>query len=138
MHRKTVLHLPFPPSNNRLYGARSGHGKGRYKLANYVEWLARANTALSQQIPMRLMAPLHADRVNMIYVFHRPDKRTRDLGNYLKGADDFLVKSNLLADDSLIHGLTAFWHDNEHFNHLQCARPTVAGVTITISDAGVL
>lgn len=134
MHRKTVIHLPFPPSNNRLYGARSGHGKGRYKLANYTVWLDKAGAALSEQFPVRFMAPHHSGLVNMIYVFKRPDKRVRDLSNYLKGTDDFLVQSNLIADDSLIHGLTAFWSENVYYRDFQCARPSEAGVTVTIED----
>lgn len=131
------IFLPFPPSNNRLYGARSGHGKGRYKLPGYVDWLNRANTAFASQVRTRLTRPLFNDPVNMIYVFKRPDKRRRDLGNGLKALDDFLTHANVLADDSLIHGVTAFWDTNVSYKDFACFRPEFAGVAITIKAVAV-
>ncbi len=101
------LVLPFPPTVNGLY---PGRGR-RHKSARYKEWLDDAMRALIAQRPH----PYYREPVRIIYAFGRPDKRVRDLANYLKAIDDFLgggPKSEagpVLVDDSLIEHLTVYW-----------------------------
>ncbi len=99
------LVLPFPPTANNLYpGMRQRHKSARYK-----EWCADAMHALIAQRPH----PYYRDPVRVTYAFGRPDKRIRDLANYLKAVDDFLGGGKepgpVLYDDSLIEHLTVYW-----------------------------
>ncbi len=100
------LVLPFPPSVNSLY---PGLGR-RHKSARYKEWSDDAMRALIAQRPH----PYYREPVRIIYAFGRPDKRVRDVENYLKAMSDFLggpknEPGPVLYDDSLIEYLTVYW-----------------------------
>ena len=81
--------LPFPPSTNGLYGG--GSNQKRFPSKAYKKWLA-------------ICPKLHGDKINepvtMEYIFTFPDKGSRDISNYLKAPEDFLVNSGILEDDN--------------------------------------
>jgi crossover junction endodeoxyribonuclease RusA len=89
------LYLPWPPSVNALYSGM----RRRYKSARYQKWEIEAANSLR----MQKWSPLAALPLQIKYVFGRPDKRRRDLANYLKPIDDLLVHQNVIIDDSWIH-----------------------------------
>jgi len=97
------LMLPYPPSINGLFAGKAR----RFTSRAYKSWQADADYALMQQTPL----PRFTDRVAMTLTFGRPDKRRRDLGNLEKAVSDQLVKSGILADDSLIEILMLAWGD---------------------------
>lgn len=51
--------------------------------------------------------------VQITHRLGRPDKRIRDISNYIKATEDFLVSRGVLKDDSLIHWFGAGWDDIE-------------------------
>lgn len=123
--RVTNLTLPFPPSVNGLYdgGMRT---KRRFKSARYKKWIKAADGHLIHQVALPSAHEYrHSGIVNIEYRFKRPDKRTRDLANYIKAVDDFLVENRIIKDDSLIHILTARWDDSID-----------DGALVTIVDSG--
>jgi crossover junction endodeoxyribonuclease RusA len=90
--------------NNLFFNVKHG----RVTSAKYADWQKRAWEAFIQQ-PDRLHR--HTEQVAVIYTFGRPDNRRRDLFNLEKALSDFLVKQDVLADDSLIHRGTVQWGD---------------------------
>ncbi len=96
-----VITLPLPPSVNALYA-----GKGRrYKSKRYEAWIIEARSALV----MQRFTPYGPVPLSVHYKFGRPDKRVRDLLNYPKALDDFMVDMGIIADDSWIHHAIAEW-----------------------------
>ena len=95
--------LPIPPSVNGLYngGMRS---KRRFISSKYQDWIDLAGHLLAQQRQDNI-----AGLTFITYGFQRPDKRRRDVQNYIKAVTDLLVKRNVIEDDSLIQGEYAYW-----------------------------
>lgn len=83
------IELPIPPSVNALYGQRPG--KKRFKSAKYKAWEA----SLPDIKPVGIEGP-----VRICYVLHFPDNRRRDISNFIKASEDFLVSSGVLVDDN--------------------------------------
>lgn len=81
--------LPFPVSVNQIYGG--GSGQKRFPSKKYKSWLA----SCPKLHPAQIDYP-----VNMEYIFSWPDNRDRDISNYIKGAEDYIVKSGVLKDDN--------------------------------------
>ena len=81
--------LPFPVSVNGAYGG--GSGQKRFPSKKYKEWLAKCPKLSAEHIN---------ECVYIVYIFYFPDARTRDISNYIKVVDDFLVKSGVLIDDN--------------------------------------
>jgi len=98
-----ILWLPFPPSLNSLYPGKVR----RHKSEKYEVWIKEAGQALMQQdCSMRFDKP-----VCVAYKFGQPNKKKRDLDNLLKAPNDLLVAHGIIADDSLIHRISAEWAD---------------------------
>lgn len=97
----TKLVLPLPPSVNSLY---AGYGR-RHKSKRYEKWTVEARNALRFQP----FTPLDAVPLMAHFRIGRPDRRKRDLSNLLKAAEDFMVDTGVIPDDSWIHKLTAEW-----------------------------
>lgn len=83
--------LPFPPSVNGMFGQKSN--KRRFKSKQYKEWLKKAPD---------IFAPdgMIDYPVKIEYTFFLPDRRKRDLSNYLKAPEDFLVSQCVIEDDN--------------------------------------
>lgn len=91
MKKIYTTELPFPPSVNSLYGG--GSKQRRFKSKQYKEWL-KACPALVLAEGGAIEYP-----VKVRYTFYFPDKRRRDLSNYHKAPEDYIVAQCVLVDD---------------------------------------
>lgn len=90
-HAKTILDCEIatvPPSVNHYWIAS---GKKRF-LSNQAKAFHRI---------VRQLVPAHKtiERLKLEVTFHFPDRRCRDIDNYLKATIDSLVKCGLCVDD---------------------------------------
>ena len=96
------LHLPFPPTVNSYY-----------KKSRYGVHIAEAGRKYRSQVlaeveeqwgsTSRLDYKLYVE-----VVIHPPDKRKRDLDNYMKALLDSLTEAGIWEDDSLIDQLIVY------------------------------
>lgn len=98
-----MILLPFPPSCNGLYPGKAR----RYKSKAYKAWITEAEFQLRQQ-----SLPVFKGKVIIHYWFGRPDRRRRDLENYLKAVSDILVTFRIIEDDSDVEKLVAEWSED--------------------------
>jgi len=99
------LMLPFPPTVNNLF-VNSRRTGGRFPSTQYKLWRREAARVLAGQAPL----PRFGDaKVVLTFSFGRPDKRRRDLFNYVKAPEDMLVEAGVIADDSLVERGTVQW-----------------------------
>lgn len=84
--------LPFPPSVNSAYGNRSN--QKRFKSKKYKEWEKAA-----PELELPECGSIEFS-VKIIYTLYMPDKRKRDLSNYIKIPEDYLVSHGVLWDDN--------------------------------------
>lgn len=115
-----VLHLPWPPTVNSYYKVtRNGQRYLDKKVRIFREAVLKA---LMEQCPeLRLTDPLFME----VYLFP-PDRRKRDLDNYMKGLLDALTDGELWDDDSLVNQLHIYRGEVVKDGH----------VRVEISDAG--
>lgn len=97
----TELHLPYPPSANRLW-RKSRHGM--YRDKKYQQWLEDAAKAARDQRPGAVFG-----RYKLSIQAVRPDRRKRDLDNLLKATSDLLVSVGVIEDDSDCDMIVARW-----------------------------
>lgn len=83
--------LPFPVSVNKAYGG--GSGQQRYKSTAYKEWEKKAARLYNKIKTI-------TDPVKIEYLFFLPDRKSRDLSNFIKVTEDFLVKRGIILDDN--------------------------------------
>lgn len=97
-----VLHLPWPPTVNSYYKVtRQGH---RYLDKKVRVFRASVAESVNEQVPgVTLDESLFVE----VYLYP-PDRRKRDLDNYMKGLLDALTEAGLWEDDSLINQLHIF------------------------------
>lgn len=95
-----MIRLPFPPSVNTIY--RNVPGKGRVKTGKYKAWCEEA------ALRAGYVEPIHGF-VKLDIILGKPDKRKRDLDNYLKATLDFLVDYQVIDDDSYVDDLRIRW-----------------------------
>jgi crossover junction endodeoxyribonuclease RusA len=81
--------LPFPPSVNSLFGG--GSAQKRFPSKKYKDWRA----SCPRLDPLGISTPCLVR-----YTFWLPDNRKRDLSNYLKAPEDYLVSQRVLVDDN--------------------------------------
>ena len=99
MNNDVVLYLPFPPTVNSYYKVTmSGQ---RYLDKRVVGFREQVEKAINEQAPN-----LHLDeRLFMEVYLFPPDRRKRDVDNYMKGLLDALTKAEIWEDDCLIDQL---------------------------------
>ena len=95
------LLLPLPPSVNNLFAGRTK----RFPSKLYRAWRTEAGAALAAQRPL----PSFSESVEVTLSIGKPDRRKRDLDNLFKAPLDLLVEFGVLADDHLVHRLSASW-----------------------------
>lgn len=83
--------LPFPPSVN---GAYAGGKTQRYKSKRYKAW-EKSLPDLRDLLFSAINYP-----VGIQYILYMPDKRLRDITNYVKLVEDYLVKQGVIEDDN--------------------------------------
>lgn len=97
----TELHLPYPPSANRLW-RRSG--KTIHKSAQYVAWLWDAGALAKTQKPKAV-----AGAYKLTIQARRPDKRRRDLDNLIKPTNDLLAQIGVVSNDCHCEMISVRW-----------------------------
>lgn len=92
------LILPFPPSVNSYWGFKGSHRYLTPKAKDFkqsVFWLFRQSQHKG----------FGRHRIYVSIVLQAPDRRTRDLDNYLKSLLDALTQAGVYNDDSQIDRL---------------------------------
>jgi len=103
MDETVFLTLPeMPPPLSACFN--NNRRRGRVKTKRYSEWIRNVMAA------SRRYEPLDCE-VAAIYLYRRPDRRRRDLGNLEKATSDILVALGVLVDDSQIVDLRLAWSD---------------------------
>lgn len=117
------LYLPFPPSDNNYYVQTRN---GRFISSKGKKFRADTAEAVLEQLP-----DVHIDhKVLVEVVLYMPDKRVRDVANYMKALMDAISKAELWEDDVLIDQLFiyrgALCKDNPHaFVRIGTAGPVI-------------
>ena len=117
------LHLPFPPTLNSYY--KQGKGWKQYISLRGKKFRADVEAEVEQQLVGVVDLPFD-HKLNVTVVLHMPDKRTRDLDNYMKALLDALTKAGVWEDDSQIDQLAIY----------RGARCYAGAVVIAIHDGG--
>lgn len=99
---KIVIELPFAPSVNRLW--RVGKNKRFYKTKAYEEWLGTC----SWLIAINKLTPILGN-YRLTIEATRPDKRKRDIDNFIKAVSDLLQTNGIIEDDCLCEEVIAKW-----------------------------
>ena len=100
------IQLPFPPSSNSLFGT-NWKTKRRFKTKTYEAWLKLADSEVSLAVSHRF-----DDLVALKLTLCKPDKRKRDVSNFIKAVEDLLVRHGVIRDDSYVHSVSATWSDD--------------------------
>lgn len=101
---RITLHLPLPPSTNRLW--RSNRGRV-HRSKVYLDWLQQAGLEWLTQKPKQPKSIPYQFSAQIILV--KPDKRRRDLDNSIKCLLDFCKLHSVIVDDSLCEKLYIRW-----------------------------
>lgn len=90
--------LPAPPSTNNLFFNRKGGGRSR--SAEYNSWLDKAGVILNATRAGKRFAV-----VTPCTILIRVGKcnEARDLSNFLKPAEDLIVKCGVIPNDNVKH-----------------------------------
>ena len=99
MEDDIILYLPWPPTINDYYGTNS-YG-ARFIKQKARKFREACEKALHEQYPHAILA----DRLLVEVVEFPPDRRKRDLDNYMKGLLDGCTVGKLWIDDSIIDQL---------------------------------
>ncbi|PWD68937.1 MULTISPECIES: RusA family crossover junction endodeoxyribonuclease [Pectobacterium] len=103
------LTLPFPPSVNTYWRSpSSGPLAGRHLVsAKGRAFRAQAIACVLEQLRRKPKAI--TSLVAVTITFYPPDRRTRDMDNYLKAPLDALTHAGVWADDSQIQRMLLEW-----------------------------
>jgi len=113
------FYLPFPPTVNNYYVKTQ---RGMFISQKGRKYREATAEALNGQLPS-----VHIDEPMLLeVVLYPPDKRKRDLDNYMKSMLDACTQAGLWEDDSLINQLFIY--------RGQVAKPS-GNVFIRISEA---
>lgn len=96
----TVVHVPVPPSVNKLF--RNVPGKGRAKTREYRDWQAVARRELRRQKPT-----FFDGKVVILITVERHDKSS-DIDNRVKALLDAL-KGIVIVDDKHVVAFATCW-----------------------------
>lgn len=116
-----VLHLPFPPSVNRIWRSGGKSSAGRvYTAPGYTKWKAQADAAvMTIRRPERISGAFCAD-----IALCPPKGHPRgDLDNRIKAILDFCERIELISTDRYCERVCAYWTTSE-------TAPSGARVTI--------
>lgn len=94
-----ILHLPWPPTVNSYYKI-TRHGQ------RYLDKKVRAfRDVVAESVHEQMPGVTLDESIFMEVYLFPPDRRKRDLDNYMKGLLDALTNAGLWDDDSLIDQL---------------------------------
>lgn len=94
------VEMPFPPSVNSMYMQGKNHGQ-KFPTKKLKEFQKEVTAQFSDDD-----REPYFDFVIVNLILYPPDKRTRDIDNYIKAPLDMLTKLRYIADDSQIVNLT--------------------------------
>jgi len=117
------IFVPFPPTINSYYVQTQ---RGRFISKKGRKFREMVGECVHQQIPN--MGIPSETRVLMEVVVHMPDKRVRDLDNYMKPLLDALTHAEVWADDSQVDQLLIY----------RGVINKMAGLSLRISEGGPL
>ncbi len=96
------IELPFPPTINSYYGhTRRGV---KYITKKGKSFREEVRVACVEQNAYNLSL---TSRIQLDVILYPPDRRTRDLDNYMKALLDALTLAKVWGDDEQIDSLTA-------------------------------
>jgi len=98
--KEVFIDLPFPPTVNSYYGHNTRGIKYVSKRGRVFRDLCAEMCNEQNVYNMRIDT-----RISLDVILYPPDKRKRDLDNYMKALQDALTLSNVWTDDELIDGL---------------------------------
>lgn len=105
------FHLPMlPPPLSACFANVAKNG--RADTARYKEFKRAVDGHLAKNCKEILGTPYKANFIGEVVVhftLRRPDRRKRDLDNFLKSLADLLVRNFIIQDDSHIIDLTIRW-----------------------------
>ena len=116
------LHLPFPPTVNSYYKRGKNY---QYISMRGKKFQAEVEAEVEQQLAGLDVLPLE-ERLNVTVVVHMPDRRTRDIDNYMKSLLDACTKAGVWVDDEQIDQLVIY----------RGARCYSGAVRLAITEAG--
>ena len=117
MKHKLVIYLDFPPTVNSYYlKGRILSKKGRQYSGKVLEDCVEQGAILGLDT-----------KLNVSVILYPPDRRTRDLDNYMKALQDSLTKAGVWEDDKLIDQLSLY---------RGVVIPRAGKVVVVIQDAG--
>ena len=120
LEQDLVLYLPWPPTVNDYYKV-TRHGQ-RYLSTKVRGFRESVEESLGEQCPgLELDEQLFLE----VYLFP-PDRRKRDLDNYMKGLLDSVTQAKMWVDDSQV--------DQLHIYRGEVMSDGV--VVVSVSDAG--
>ena len=90
------LNLPFPPTVNSYYSITN---RGKFISKRGTQFRKDAMQACREQKVNNLALD---DRFNVEVILYPPDKRVRDLDNYMKALLDAITHADLWVDDNQI------------------------------------
>lgn len=101
----TRIFLKFPTSTNKIW--RNVNGRGVLS-AEARHWRTQAlnDIIIHQRNKTRLDAS-----IELHMRLSAPDRRRRDIDNYIKSPLDVLVKAKILKDDSQVKRLVVVWDE---------------------------
>ncbi len=90
-------------ANQRLMRARGS--KALISSKKYREWKDKAYLEVKSLLRLNTLRFTNGERLALTLKIHFPDKRRRDIDNYVKGAQDVLTQSGVWKDDKQIDDL---------------------------------
>ncbi|WP_413506707.1 RusA family crossover junction endodeoxyribonuclease [Serratia proteamaculans] len=108
-----ILTLPFPPSVNTYWRSpNSGPLKGRHLISvKGRDYRTNALACVLEQLKRR-PKPI-TENVFTTIVFYPPDRRRRDMDNFLKAPLDALTHAGVWKDDSQVRRMLLDWAEPE-------------------------
>jgi crossover junction endodeoxyribonuclease RusA len=99
------LEVTFPPTGNHMFSVFRGR---KIMSKAYRAWREMAAVQIDNQMVGQkpIIGPYH-----LLVEFDRPDKRSRDLTNYIKPLEDSLVLCRVVRDDSDAVSVLLKWSD---------------------------
>lgn len=98
--------IDWPPSVNRaFFNRKPGQGgRGRGKTQEYRDWRQTAGWEAKASAK-----PLAQGNYRVVIEASQPDKRRRDVDNFIKPVVDMLAATGLTPDDCHMDEVTARW-----------------------------
>lgn len=125
MNDDIILYLPWPPTINDYYGViKRGKVYVKYIKKAGKEYRKKVAEAINEQSVLQTLD----QRLYVEPILFPPDRRRRDLDNYMKGLLDACTHADL-------------WEDDEQIDQLPIYRGVVVkggAVKLVISEAGPL